>query len=624
MGMTNTNETRRKTPADSDLDRAVVWATAHPLEALERCGLDPSKGKREGAHLRFLCVAHAEETPSLTVTTEGKKRGLVKCFGCDLRGWFGLWRAARQLNGKTTRGEIVAFCRDMGQEVAESEERVYKILDADGHLLAEHHRVGDGPGKKVWWTREGSRGLGGLKTATLPLYRIGDVLTASPDAVLYVTEGEPKADALIERGVLACATCCGASTIPTTEALKPLKTFRRVVCWADRDEPGREHMRQIAARIGRNAEVVEWADGPEGGDAVDYLRAGGSVDSLPDALAPVGPQVDHTGLPPAATQTATTASGKVVVYTDYEELAPTIGGIRWAWRGWLPKGVVVSVGGEEEVGKSAFAERLCGSYTEGWEWPDGQPGPPERRPCIWIDGEGVEGQTLDRLTRWGMTPRMLKTLRAGETLDLYLDDPACQEAAEAVALETGAGLIVIDSLNACLKRVDENKPELRHALLAWAHMAGRLRIPILFLALARKRLSFEPPEFTNDRLRGHSVIKQLCRTIIGIDRPNEHSADSRARVTKQSFAKAKPPALGFRDTDRCLLVGDAPSAPDDAHEAERAAAWLRTYLAGGKQGAMDAMEAARNAGFSERTIERVKPGIAKSDKDGDRWYWSLK
>jgi hypothetical protein len=39
---------------------------------------------------------------------------------------------------------------------------------------------------------------------------------------------------------------------------------------------------------------------------------------------------------------------------------------------------------------------------------------------------------------------------------------------------------------------------------------------------------------------------------------------------------------------------------------------------------MDAMEAARNAGFSERTIERVKPGIAKSDKDGDRWYWSLK
>jgi len=621
---TLTHGTRTKGVGDSDLDGAVAWCEANPLQAPERIPLDPATGKREGVHLRFLCVAHTEETPSLSVTVEGEKRGLVKCFGCDLHGWFGPWRAVRHLNGKPTRGEVLAFCRAMGQEVAEPAERVYKILDADGRLLAEHHRVGDGPGKKVWWTRQGWRGLKGLKTATLLLYRIGDVLTASPDTVLYVTEGEPKADALAERGVLACATCCGAGTVPATEVLKPLTTFRRVVCWADRDERGRKHMVEIARRIGPNAEVREWADGPEGGDAVDYLRTVRSSEGLPDALALLGPQVKHTGPPPAATQTTTTASGKVVIYTDYEELGPTIGGIRWVWPGWVPKGVVVAVGGEEEVGKSAFAERLCGSYIEGWEWPDGQPGPLERRPCVWIDGEGVEGQTLDRLTRWGMTPRMLKTLRAGETLDLYLDDPVFQEATEAVARETGAGLIVIDSLNACLKRVDENKPELRHALLAREHMAGRLRIPILFLALARKRLSFEPPEFTNDRLRGHSVIKQLCRTIIGIDRPNEHSADSRARVTKQSFAKAKPPALGFRDTDRCLLVGDAPSAPDDAHEAERAAAWLRTYLAGGAKGAMDAMEAARNAGFSERTIERVKPRIAKSSKDGGRWYWSPK
>lgn len=327
----------------SDLDRALARANADPLMALERIGLDPATGKRSGANLKFLCVSHAEEDPSLCVAVEGPKAGVVKCFGCDLAGDFlTLWRAVRKLNGKVTRGEVVAFCRDMGVEVAEPEERVFRILDADGNLVAEHHRIGDGPDKVQWWERDGSKGLKGLKTAKLPLYRIGDALKASRDAVCYVTEGEPAADALAGGGLLAVGTCCGAKATPATDVLRPLKDFRRVVCWADLDEPGRKHMREIAKRIGPNAEVTEWAEGPDGGDAVDFLRAGGTADELPEALTPVA-----EGEAPETVET----TGRVRVWSAADLQAAELPEPPWVVPDLVPAGLTL-VAGAPKIGKS--------------------------------------------------------------------------------------------------------------------------------------------------------------------------------------------------------------------------------------------------------------------------------
>lgn len=51
-------------------------------------------------------------------------------------------------------------------------------------------------------------------------------------------------------------------------------------------------MRTVASLIGSNAEVREWAEGPKGADAVDYLEAGLSAEKLPDTLTPVRPRED--------------------------------------------------------------------------------------------------------------------------------------------------------------------------------------------------------------------------------------------------------------------------------------------------------------------------------------------
>ncbi len=143
-----TDEVRHEPAGDSDLGRAVAWCEANPRQGLERAPLDAVTGKRGGVELRLGCVAHRGDTPSLTVTVDGEKRGLAKCFGRDLHGWSGLWRAVRHPNGEATQGEVIAFCRDMGVDVTEPEERVVRIMDADGKPGAEHHRIGDGRGRK--------------------------------------------------------------------------------------------------------------------------------------------------------------------------------------------------------------------------------------------------------------------------------------------------------------------------------------------------------------------------------------------------------------------------------------------------------------------------------------------
>lgn len=101
----------------SELNRAIALCRADPLGSVQRLGLSPSRGKREGAHLRFRCVAHRETEPSLTVTIEGQNKGLVKCFGCGLSGWFKLWCAICGLNGEPRPEQITDFCRAVGVEV---------------------------------------------------------------------------------------------------------------------------------------------------------------------------------------------------------------------------------------------------------------------------------------------------------------------------------------------------------------------------------------------------------------------------------------------------------------------------------------------------------------------------
>jgi 5S rRNA maturation endonuclease (ribonuclease M5) len=155
----------------------------------------------------------------------------------------------------------------------------FQIKDVDGTVFAVHVRE-DGtdttgkPLKTFWWeTPDGRKGLGGIKTADLPLYGMEMLPTTDADTTIVVVEGEKAARSLVRRGICAVGTVCGASATPNAAVLQALKPFRDVVLWPDNDDAGRKHMERLAVTLqgmGVRWRRITWPDAPAKGDAADF------------------------------------------------------------------------------------------------------------------------------------------------------------------------------------------------------------------------------------------------------------------------------------------------------------------------------------------------------------------
>jgi hypothetical protein len=157
---------------------------------------------------------------------------------------------------------------------------IYEVRNAQGRLVAEHHRIDRPDGKKdCFWKLAGtgpkSWGLNGTPLEDLPLYGAEQVDNWDVDDLIVVVEGEKARDALVRAEFKALGTVTGASGTPGQEALEVLRD-RRVCLWPDGDDAGRAHMERVAERLhGMCAEVLiyTWHEAPEdvkGADAADH------------------------------------------------------------------------------------------------------------------------------------------------------------------------------------------------------------------------------------------------------------------------------------------------------------------------------------------------------------------
>ena len=147
-----------------------------------------------------------------------------------------------------------------------------------------HVRKDRSVGKQMWWERpDGSKGLGGMRTADLPLYGAEILVGLSDGAQVRVTEGEKAADALRSVDITVVGTVTGAAGTPGNDGLGPLVRLG-VVLWADNDDSGRQHMARIAARLTAlgclNVRLVDWLEAPPKGDAADAVDQGIDVHRL--------------------------------------------------------------------------------------------------------------------------------------------------------------------------------------------------------------------------------------------------------------------------------------------------------------------------------------------------------
>ena len=189
-------------------------------------------------------------------------------------------------NGGVTWGTLVYLATEGGLRPQSgggaAGRKEWAICDEAGHLVATHYRTKKQSGSKGfgWKLPDGTSGLAGRKTKTLPLY--GTELLASTAAqVIVITEGEKAADALraAEPTVLVLGTVTGSSATPDAAVFAPVvATGLPVYLWPDADVPGAKHMERLAARIleagGKSPAIIAWHDAPEKGDAADWAAAG--------------------------------------------------------------------------------------------------------------------------------------------------------------------------------------------------------------------------------------------------------------------------------------------------------------------------------------------------------------
>ena len=241
--------------------------------------------RRVGNGFSAFCPAHDDTHQSLSVSEGRDGRVLLKCHaGCDIK-------AIVQAMGLELRDLFPPKPERKPRAErtsARTPTRVFEIRDVDGKLVALHERY-DKPGDKsfVWRLPNGQTGLGGLSTKALPLYGSERLRQWPGEALIVLCEGEKAAQALLDAGIPALGTVCGASTVPDISVLKPL-AGRRVVLWPDNDDAGRAHMSKIAVllrELGADVRWFEWPEAPSGGDAADYIPVNGDVHKLQELLA---------------------------------------------------------------------------------------------------------------------------------------------------------------------------------------------------------------------------------------------------------------------------------------------------------------------------------------------------
>jgi len=230
------------------------------------------QAKRTGNGFDCKCPCHDDDHASLSLSMQDG-RLLWHCkAGCSQADVQQALQARGLINGHP-------------YEPKAKNETVWKLRDADGNHILNHVRI-DGPdGKKesMFWQRTDGRKANfkeqGLKLVDLPLYNFHKVKNASK---LILCEGEKAADACAKLGLPAVATATGAASCPSAKVLRCLQG-KHVLLWPDNDDPGREHMRKIAARLDKlkiEYRFIQWADAGPKQDAADFVKAGHGIDDF--------------------------------------------------------------------------------------------------------------------------------------------------------------------------------------------------------------------------------------------------------------------------------------------------------------------------------------------------------
>lgn len=178
-------------------------------------------------------------------------------------------------------------------------------------------------------------------------YRLPELLKASPDALVYIVEGEKDADNLAHIGMVATTNVGGAGNWQAScnQYLKG----RHAIILPDNDDKGWKHaekVKQELTGIAASVKIVELPNLPDKGDVSDWLAAGGTREKLEAMCKP--------------------PKRKFTYASQVEEKA-----IEWIWQNRIARGSFTLAVGDAGVGKGLTISAIIKKVTRG-EW--GAPG----------------------------------------------------------------------------------------------------------------------------------------------------------------------------------------------------------------------------------------------------------
>ena len=461
-----------------------------------------------------------------------------------------------------------------------------------------------------------------------------------PDAaVVYVVNGEPAVWAAQQRGVPAVCLCAGEGAAGAAASVAAdLASFVgsaapvRVVF--DSDDAGRSGGPAVAAALadaGIDAVALDlaaapWPDGiPEHADVGDLAHAlGGGLGAALAALPELAEAADGGGrLPPGTIRLADVEPEQV----------------RWIWQGWMPAGKVCILDGDPGLGKSTLALDIAARVSRGLPMPDGTrsqlDGP--RGVVILSAEDGLADTTRIRLDAAGADCERIVAIVAtsdaeGAPMPTLADVAHVRAAIRAI----DAALVIVDPLMAYLP-ADVNSfkdQDVRRALTPWIRLASATGAAVLLVRHLNKSAGMSAIQ------RGGGSIGIIgaarCGWLLAAD-PDDEQRRILAHV--KGNLGPRPESLRLRtvaaDNGASLiewggtspLTADelaTPPNPEGRSEKREAIDFLREILADGPRTFKDCQQAAKEAGISERTLDRAKAALyVRSIRHGPGWAWSL-